>query len=99
MVGNEGMVGLSLFFGVAETTTENICQQTGTALVMVGGGLPRGAGRGAGVPASRSASYAHGFMSQVMQCGACNRHHTINERAAKLAADDARPGRRRMASA
>ena len=81
-VGDEGMVGLSAFFGVDATTSEIVCQIPGTALRLPAADLARAADER---PAFRRLlnRYADAYLAQVSQAAACNRLHPLERRCAR----------------
>lgn len=82
VVGNEGMVGLPVYFGVDSMTTECLIQAPGELLTMDAevfrheicqpGPLRNIVGR-----------YAQALFSQIAQTAACNRAHPLEERLAR----------------
>lgn len=77
-VGNEGMVGISLFMGGDTTSSSAVVQTAGFAYRLdrrllkqqfeLGGALQRLLLR-----------YTQALMTQMSQTGACNRHHTVEQ--------------------
>jgi len=82
-VGNEGMVGVSLFLGVDRSTTlQTFAQVPGDALVM------RARDFSAHVRASARLAeimgrYTQALLTQISQSSACNRMHAAEERCAR----------------
>lgn len=79
LIGNEGMVGLPLVFGVARDTAEMVVQGPGTALRMDAAPFLALLGQ---EPALREGlgRYALLRLSQVGQTAACNARHTVEQR-------------------
>jgi CRP-like cAMP-binding protein len=82
LVGNEGMVGLSVFLGVNSSRNRAVVQGVGSAMKMkatalqkeckIGGPLPRLLQR-----------YAHSVMMQITQAAVCNQFHSVDARLAR----------------
>lgn len=81
-IGNEGMVGLSVFLGVDFSVPETLAQIPGDAQRMSSDAF-RVALRD--LPRFRQlvAGSTHAFMTQVSQTAACNRLHGIEQRCAR----------------
>jgi CRP-like cAMP-binding protein len=81
-VGNEGMVGMGVFFGLDRVNTRAICQISGDVLCMevaaFRAALPS-------VPALAVALglYSNALLAMVSQGGACNALHPVAERLAR----------------
>jgi CRP-like cAMP-binding protein len=78
VVGNEGLVGISLFMGGESTTSRGVVQSSGKGLRM----------RGQAVKAEFDASpavmhllmrYTQALITQMAQTAVCNRHHTVDQ--------------------
>ncbi|MBN9389836.1 MAG: Crp/Fnr family transcriptional regulator [Chloroflexi bacterium] len=79
IIGNEGMVGLSLFLGGPGPTCQALVQNSGSAIRLkdrllqqeldLGGGFHRILLR-----------YTQAFITQITQTAVCNRFHTIEQR-------------------
>ena len=82
VVGNEGVVGLPVYFGADSMTTACLCQVPGDALVMPAELFRDAVGR-PGPLREAVGRYALAFFSQVAQTAACNRLHTLEERLAR----------------
>ena len=78
-VGNEGMVGLPLFFGLDEVNTRAICQMPGECLRMAADDF-RIAVREE--PSLRAALglYTNAFIAMLGQGSACNGSHDVEQR-------------------
>jgi CRP-like cAMP-binding protein len=81
-IGNEGMVGLSLFLGTDMSLPEIISQIPGVAQSMSADDFRSAVER---LPKLRAlvAGCTHAFMAQVSQTAACNRLHGIEQRCAR----------------
>lgn len=83
-VGNEGMVGIPVFLGQDSTPGKALMQVPGTALRMPVEVFRRDV---VDVPGSRLQillqHYTHALMVQMAQGVACNRLHTVEQRAAR----------------
>ena len=78
VVGNEGMVGISLFMGGETTPSRAVVQSAGDALRMDGQSLKDEFNR------SRSVHhlllrYTQALLTQMAQTAVCNRHHSIEQ--------------------
>ena len=79
-VGNEGVVGLAPFLGAESSQLRTMCQVPGTALVADAGKL---LAKADGALATAARRYALAFMTMASQGAACNRLHSIEQRAAR----------------
>lgn len=82
IVGNEGMVGLSVFMGVDTSRTRSLVWGAGSAMSMTAAALRQ--------EASRMSSlhhllhrYTHSLLAQISQSSACNLFHTVDARLAR----------------
>jgi CRP-like cAMP-binding protein len=82
LVGDEGMVGSSLAFGVRVTPVTALVQGTGSALRMTGDEFVAALGRSA---ALRKVVGAYNFVqtSQIARTASCNRFHVVEQRLAR----------------
>jgi len=78
VVGNEGVIGISLFLGGESTTTRTVVQSAGEAFRLKAEVLKS--------EFSRSAPFMHlmlrftqALMAQTAQTAACNRHHSMDQ--------------------
>ncbi len=78
IVGNEGIVGTSLFMGGLTTTSRAIVQNAGDAYVLRSAQLTDEFQR-AGAVQKLLLLYTQALMTQMMQTGACNRHHSVDQ--------------------
>ncbi|MEX0958595.1 MAG: Crp/Fnr family transcriptional regulator [Burkholderiales bacterium] len=77
-VGNEGMVGVSLFMGGDTTTSSAVVQTAGHAYRLPRGILQLEFDR-LGLMKSLLLRYTQALMTQMFQTGACNRHHSVEQ--------------------
>jgi CRP-like cAMP-binding protein len=77
-VGNEGMVGISLFMGGNTTSSSAVVQTAGYAYRLDRRLLKQEFERG-GVLQRMLLRYTQALMTQMSQTGACNRHHTVEQ--------------------
>ena len=83
VVGNEGLVGVSLFMGGETTPSRAIVQSTGHAYRLKGHLLKeefgRVGGRRAGILHDLLLRYTQALLTQMAQTAVCNRHHTLDQ--------------------
>ncbi len=95
MVGNEGILGLSLFMGGSSSATRSMVQAAGSAYrlpaQMIDGEFLRH-----GDFMALMLRYTQSLISQIAQTAACNRHHTIYQQVCRwlLHSLDRLPGTR-----
>ena len=77
-VGNEGMVGISLFMGGETTTSSAVVQTAGHAYRLVRRQLKQEFER-AGLLQRLLLRYTQALMTQMSQTAACNRHHSVEQ--------------------
>ena len=77
-VGNEGMLGVSLFMGGNTTPSSAVVQTAGTAWRWERGRLMEEFRR-AGLLQRLLLRYTQALMTQMMQTAACNRHHAVEQ--------------------
>ena len=77
-VGNEGVVGISLFMGGNTTPSSAVVQTAGYAYRLAGGTLVQEFKRG-GMLQRLLLRYTQALMTQVSQTAACNRHHSVEQ--------------------
>lgn len=77
-VGNEGMVGVSLFMGGNTTPSSAVVQTAGYAYRLERGLLKAHFDR-AGVMQRLLLRYTQALMTQMMQTAVCNRHHSVEQ--------------------
>jgi CRP-like cAMP-binding protein len=83
MVGNDGMLGISMVLGLSESLTQVTVNQPMQALRLPLNSfksiLARTGGRRKGEAYKILLEYAHTILSQMAQAVACNRRHTIDQ--------------------
>jgi len=83
VVGNEGLVGVSLFMGGQTTPSRAIVQSTGQAYRLKAQLLKdefnRFGGRRAGALHNLLMRYTQALLTQMAQTAVCNRHHTLDQ--------------------
>ena len=83
VVGNEGLVGVSLFMGGETTPSRAIVQSTGHAYRLKAQLLKdefnRFGGRRAGALHNLLMRYTQALLTQMAQTAVCNRHHTLDQ--------------------
>jgi CRP-like cAMP-binding protein len=78
IVGNEGMVGISLFMGGGSTLSRAIVQNAGHAYRLKAQVL-KGEFLGGGALNRQLLMYASALITQMVQTAACNRHHPVDQ--------------------
>jgi CRP-like cAMP-binding protein len=77
-VGNEGVVGVSLFMGGNTTTSSAVVKTAGHAYRLKSELLKREFSRG-GLMQHLLLRYTQALMTQMTQTGVCNRHHSVEQ--------------------
>jgi CRP-like cAMP-binding protein len=77
-VGNEGVVGISLFMGGDTTPSSAVVQTAGHAYRLEGRLLKQEFNR-AGLMQSLLLRYTQALIAQMIQTAACNRHHSVEQ--------------------
>jgi CRP-like cAMP-binding protein len=77
-VGNEGVVGISLFMGGNTTPSSAVVQTAGAAYRLPGRVLKQEFSRG-GMMQGLLLRYTQALITQMIQTAACNRHHTVEQ--------------------
>ena len=77
-VGNEGVVGISLFMGGDTTPSSAVVQTAGHAYRVPGYLLKQEFNR-AGLMQSLLLRYTQALIAQMIQTAACNRHHSVEQ--------------------
>jgi CRP-like cAMP-binding protein len=77
-VGNEGVVGVSLFMG-GETTSSTAVVQTAGHAYRLEGGVLKGAFNQAGLMQRLLLRYTQALLTQTAQTAVCNRHHSLEQ--------------------
>jgi CRP-like cAMP-binding protein len=78
VVGNEGVVGVSLFMGGNSTPSRGVVQSAGTALVLPAAQLLKEFERG-GPVMHLLLRYTQALITQMAQTAVCNRHHSLRQ--------------------
>jgi CRP-like cAMP-binding protein len=78
VVGNEGIVGVSLFMGGETTPSRAIVQSSGNAYRLKGSVMMREFNR-AGPVMHLLLRYTQALITQMSQTAVCNRHHTLDQ--------------------
>ena len=82
VVGNEGMVGLSVFLGGGVSTSRAVSQVPNEARRLTVRAFRRALARGGALP-GLLLRYAGAMLSQVTQCAACSQRHAVAARCAR----------------
>ena len=77
-VGNEGVVGISLFMGGDTTPSSAVVQTAGHAYRLAGRLLKQEFNR-AGAMQHLLLRYTQALITQMIQTAACNRHHSVEQ--------------------
>lgn len=78
LVGNDGMLGITLFMGGNSTTIRAVVQSAGMAFRLPASELMAEVARG-GATLRLLLLYTQSLLTQMTQTAACNRHHTLNQ--------------------
>lgn len=78
-VGNEGVVGVTIFMGGDTTSSSAVVQTAGHAFRMDAHVLKQEFSRG-GFMQGLMLRYTQALMTQMSQSAACNRHHSVEQR-------------------
>ena len=78
LVGNDGMLGVTLFMGGNSTTIRAVVQSAGQAYRLPAQDLIDAVARG-GATLRLLLLYTQSLMTQMTQTAACNRHHSLNQ--------------------
>lgn len=81
-VGNEGMVGLPVFFGATSSPLRAFCQVPGQALKLKTSDFKRQVENGTALRHAVN-HYAQALFTQLSQSVACNRRHPVEQRCAR----------------
>lgn len=83
VVGNEGILGISLFMGGETTPSRAVVQSAGHGYrlkaPLLKDELNRGGGRRAGTLQQLLLRYAQALITQMTQTAVCNRHHSVEQ--------------------
>ena len=78
VVGNDGIIGVSLFMGGATTTSRAVVQSAGHAYELSGKALTEEFTRG-GAMQHLLLRYTQALLTQMAQTAVCNRHHSLDQ--------------------
>lgn len=78
LVGNDGMLGVTVFMGGNSTTIRAVAQSAGQAYRLPARELVDAVARG-GATMRLMLLYTQALLTQMTQTAACNRHHTLNQ--------------------
>ena len=78
LVGNDGMLGVTLFMGGNSTTIRAVVQSAGKGYRLPARELVAEVARG-GATLRLLLLYTQSLLTQMTQTAACNRHHTLNQ--------------------
>lgn len=78
LVGNDGVVGVTVFMGGNSTTIRAVVQSAGKAYRLPARELEAEVARG-GAPLRLLLLYTQSLLTQMTQTAACNRHHSLNQ--------------------
>ena len=78
VVGNEGIVGISLFMGGKSTPSRAVVQSAGCGFRLSSMAIKEAFGRNAQVM-SLMLRYTQALITQMAQTAVCNRHHTLEK--------------------
>lgn len=78
VVGNEGLIGVSLFMGGETTPSRAVVQSAGHAYLMSGERLKEEFGQN-GQMQILILRYTQALITQMAQTAVCNRHHTVDQ--------------------
>jgi CRP-like cAMP-binding protein len=78
VVGNEGVIGISLFMGGETTPSRAVVQSAGHAYRLIGQRLKDEFHRNGGLQL-RLLRYTQALITQMAQTAVCNRHHSVDQ--------------------
>jgi CRP-like cAMP-binding protein len=79
LVGNEGMVGLSVFLGVNSSQNRAVVQGVGSAMKMKATAFRNECNNGGALPRLLQ-RYTHSLLTQIMRSAVCNQFHSVDAR-------------------
>ena len=82
LVGNEGVVGLSVFLGVNSSLNRAVVQGAGSAMKMKATAFRKASNHG-GVLQRLLQRYSHSVLTQITQSAVCNQFHSLDARLAR----------------
>jgi CRP-like cAMP-binding protein len=93
VVGNDGVVGISLFMGGNSTSSRAVVQSAGSALQLPASELLNESAR-AGPVLTLLLRYTQALITQMSQTAVCNRHHSLHQQLCRwlLLSHDRLPG-------
>jgi CRP-like cAMP-binding protein len=77
IVGNEGMVGISIFLGASDSLNRALVQGAGTAMRMTTQAFRKHIGYHGPLP-DLLRRYTHSLLAQISQTATCNRFHKVD---------------------
>ena len=86
VVGNEGMVGISIFLGAHDSFNRALVQGAGTAMRMTAQAFRKHIGHKGLLP-DMLRRYTHSLLAQISQTAACNRFHSLEQRLSRWLLD------------
>ncbi len=90
VVGNDGIVGISLFMGGETTASRAVVQSAGEAYVMKAALLKEEFNR-FGPRCDLLLRYTMALITQMTQTAVCNRHHSLDQQLCRWLAAEPRP--------
>jgi len=78
VIGNDGMVGVSVFMGGAVMSSRAVVQNGGKGYRLTADTFNKEFGRGSSLQ-QVALRFTQALMAQMIQTGACNRHHTVEQ--------------------
>src|SRR6187455_1332845 len=78
VVGNEGVIGISLFMGGESTPSRAVVQSAGRALRLPAKAMQQEFKRGGGMQ-HLLLRYTQTLITQMAQTAVCNRHHSVDQ--------------------
>ena len=82
LVGNEGVVGLSVFLGVNSSLNRAVVQGAGSAMKMKATAFRKVSNHG-GALQRLLQRYSHSVLTQITQSAVCNQFHSVDARLAR----------------
>lgn len=79
LIGNEGMLGLSVFMGVNSSINQAVVQGAGVAMKMKATALRKACSKGGVLPRLLQ-RYSHSLLTQITQSAVCNQFHSVDAR-------------------
>lgn len=82
LVGQEGMLGLSVFMGVSTSQNQAVVQGAGSAMKIKASAFRKECNNGGALPRFLR-RYTHSLVTQITQSAVCNQFHSVNARLAR----------------